>query len=1010
MRNLIRTGSSPVTLIPNYDLSKKPKGRFNFFGKSKVENESKSNGEDEEHGGSDVRGELRALKKKMLQLEKSHAREIQDLKHQVQEEMQALIANGAVVVPRGDSPETEKSSSETVNDAKAESHPDGVKSRGGGGRGGFSFFRTYDKFIAPAEDGSETYLDNDTFTLMMVHRVCSQAWALGILSYFFEMILGTLIALDQINLSEGSSLFDVPFNVDTVVRIGQFFSIFLCLSTQTDMLTSVQNLVILGTGNKWNEAIGERNNKNVCVWLIRILLPNLLKFSQGLLVMFVSFVIIVQSDNIIDLLKDFTALMVLSETDNIMFHLATQGYLGQTLLRQTANATDRSVDTSSKSSNSIVPLGSTGGRRKVASRVMAFFNFRPLILLALFAPMLGGWVVIIQNQMNGQYFRDKYPKCKVNGDADEAFELAKRHFGDGVCWGGPLNSFDCEFEDGDCVRFNIAYPLCKGRDELVDVQEKMDNGVCDAAFMISDCDYDGGDCCPYRLINSPTFGDGLCHARSSTKECGYDNGDCNTFHRKYPDCPYTQLEQLNKIQLYVEPVLGNGVCESGHYAIRECGWEDSDCDFGQIGQDIIINDVHEIDISTFNSRRSLDGMSVAIGGDKGGLQNSGNVTVFTYDKSFKAWIPRGNRLIGIDQSQFGKSLAISEKGDRLAVGAPEFGSFLGQVKVFDYNPSHDKWEQVGQDLSSESLAATGSLVELSADGTRLAISEPWKNWFAGQVSVFDLNPAKSRWEMVGNPIQGSYLFENLGIFDLKLSSLKGDVVLASSGQRSSDQGLFLRVFKLFNNTDWNEIESIDAPDLGTSVMSEDGSRIAVGLNATLEDQGEVVIFDFNEISNQFEQVGETLFAGRDGDGNLMQGFGRSLSMSSDGQILSVGLLDPRCTELPDVCATGFVMLYLFDPVNKRFMEMIHRFSPYHVLPRRPSDSVNSIIGLDMSLNRDGTSISFSGYDLQNDNGFVRVNDLTEHFFTRYVFIIYVPNLFRDMRNQTTCSQNCKFKK
>ncbi len=45
------------------------------------------------------------------------------------------------------------------------------------------------------------------------------------------------------------------------------------------------------------------------------------------LVTFISFVIIVQADNIIDHLKDFTALMVISEVDNILFQLASHGCL-----------------------------------------------------------------------------------------------------------------------------------------------------------------------------------------------------------------------------------------------------------------------------------------------------------------------------------------------------------------------------------------------------------------------------------------------------------------------------------------------------------------------------------------------------------------------------------------------------------------------------------------------------------------------------------------------------------
>ena len=50
---------------------------------------------------------------------------------------------------------------------------------------------------------------------------------------------------------------------------------------------------------------------------MRVLFPNVLRLIGGPLVLVISFAIIVQSDSIIDLLKDFTALILISEIDNI---------------------------------------------------------------------------------------------------------------------------------------------------------------------------------------------------------------------------------------------------------------------------------------------------------------------------------------------------------------------------------------------------------------------------------------------------------------------------------------------------------------------------------------------------------------------------------------------------------------------------------------------------------------------------------------------------------------------
>ncbi len=76
--------------------------------------------------------------------------------------------------------------------------------------------------------------------------------------------------------------------------------------------------------------------------------------------------------------------------------------------------------------------------------------------------MIGSWLNIVIKQVNGTYFehRDIYPDC--HRIVLDAFQLVKEHFRDDSCYGGPLNTLECEFEDGFCDDFNTAYPLCKG--------------------------------------------------------------------------------------------------------------------------------------------------------------------------------------------------------------------------------------------------------------------------------------------------------------------------------------------------------------------------------------------------------------------------------------------------------------------------------------------------------------------------------------------------------------------
>eukprot|EP00554_Chaetoceros_debilis_P016166 CAMPEP_0194125384 /NCGR_PEP_ID=MMETSP0150-20130528/59435_1 /TAXON_ID=122233 /ORGANISM="Chaetoceros debilis, Strain MM31A-1" /LENGTH=149 /DNA_ID=CAMNT_0038819191 /DNA_START=547 /DNA_END=992 /DNA_ORIENTATION=- len=143
----------------------------------------------------------------------------------------------------------------------------------------------------------------------------------------------------------------------------------------------------------------------------------------------------------------------------------------------------------------------------------------------------------------------------ADGSGQSCFKLADKYVQDGSCYGGPLNTKQCWYEFGDCLNFNLVYPLCKG-DELVDVENEVGNGECNRLFAIPGCEYDGGDCCPYKIQYALSFGDGLCHGGiAATEFCGYDNGDCHYFAKKYPSCPLEELAAMNRTAAVV--VLGD---------------------------------------------------------------------------------------------------------------------------------------------------------------------------------------------------------------------------------------------------------------------------------------------------------------------------------------------------------------------------------------------------------------------------------------------------------------------
>ena len=89
-------------------------------------------------------------------------------------------------------------------------------------------------------------------------------------------------------------------------------------------------------GNQeWPHQEIDAKDGTYCTWLSKVFFSNILHFIAGLLSLTNSFVIILQSGNVIDLFKDFTALILISEIDNLVFSLASKSYFGEKLKDET---------------------------------------------------------------------------------------------------------------------------------------------------------------------------------------------------------------------------------------------------------------------------------------------------------------------------------------------------------------------------------------------------------------------------------------------------------------------------------------------------------------------------------------------------------------------------------------------------------------------------------------------------------------------------------------------------
>lgn len=300
--------------------------------------------------------------------------------------------------------------------------------------------------IRNTEEFCNFKLDEDTYSLMMTSKVRSGAWLISLFtSLVFQLGLAGLIGIQFLTGDSNATLynpFDAPLTNNIYTTIAQLITIILVLATQSDVLSALQTLVILRFRSDvaWDEMIGEAGNRSYNMWFMRIFVPNMLKIIQGVAVLFASFLIIVQSTEIIELLKDFTSLLVISEADNIIFYLADMGFLGEHLAMRTAQVKNARMEIRTNNDD----------ENKSCLQKCNVFASRPFMLIVMCSLIVTGWSIVVLRQYYGGFIDNAYGNC----DVEKAYRrsltsLQLTEFNDGNC-DARFNNTQCEWDGGDC--------------------------------------------------------------------------------------------------------------------------------------------------------------------------------------------------------------------------------------------------------------------------------------------------------------------------------------------------------------------------------------------------------------------------------------------------------------------------------------------------------------------------------------------------------------------------------
>lgn len=306
-----------------------------------------------------------------------------------------------------------------------------------------------------------------------------------------------------------------------------------------------------------------------------------------------------------------------------------------------------------------------------------------------------------------------------------------------------------------------------------------------------------------------------------------------------------------------------------------------------------------------------DGTIIAIGARVNDVSSNvtttdeGHVRIFRLNSVTLVWEQMGSEINGIVPSeQFGYSVALNGAGTRVAVGAPynnQSASETGRAAVYDWNGTN--WVIVGESMYGvETLCRFGWSIALSESGDRLAVGAPRWVSSTGYVTVYDYNGTS--WVQAGNTINGTAGNDQAG-HSISLNSSGSRIVLGLIGN-ASNRGM-VKVFDLSGNT-WvqkgaNIIGTNNLDRMGYSVaLNGDGSRMVVSLlqiDVVNTDAGQVRVYQFDGTS--WTLVGQVL------NGTIYNHrFGRCVDIDSAGNRIVVSSWNVNTTNVYDLSGNTWI--------------------------------------------------------------------------------------------------------
>ena len=412
---------------------------------------------------------------------------------------------------------------------------------------------------------------------------------------------------------------------------------------------------------------------------------------------------------------------------------------------------------------------------------------------------------------------------------------------------------------------------------------------------------------------------------------------------------------------------------------------------------------------------SADGSALAVGSaneDSGNAANpSDNIAtdsgaVYVYRRGANGW--QFQQYLKADTITlgdfFGAAVSLSADGDTLAVSAPGDNGATGAVYVFTDNGGG--WQQstkitagnanAGDNFGvSLALSNDGATLAVGADGEASLDGNPANNDAPGSGAAYVFSYNGSSWSQqaylkAGESEQGDFLGRAVSLSGdgntLAIGATGEDSVSASdeTDNTGNDTGA---VFVFVNNGGWSQQAYLKAgvidnnDEFGNALsLSDDGDTLAVGvqledISSPLSVGGAAYVFR-RDATNNWSQQAYLKAAISDAEDE----FGKSLSLSADGNSLLIGALKEDSSangiggDASDNNAMDSGAAYLFSRDSGGAWTQ----SAYLKAANNSANEQSEFFGFAVSISGDGDSLAIGATLEDNNAAGVTFGDITDN--------------------------------